>query len=78
MAKRAARDVVGTYHVWLPHRPDVEDIVAAAELEERHRLAFWDALLLGSAQRCGAVRLISEDFNDGQRFGPVTIVEPFT
>jgi predicted nucleic acid-binding protein len=77
MARRTARDVVGTYLVWSPHQPDVEDIVAASELEERHRMAFWDALVVVSAHRCRAAKLISEDFNHGQRFGSLKIVNPF-
>ena len=77
LGKRAARDVVWTYRVWSPHRPDIEDVLDASQLEERHRLAFWDALVVVSAGRCGASQLISEDFNDGQRFGELTIVNPF-
>jgi predicted nucleic acid-binding protein len=77
LARRVAREVVRQYRAWSPHRPDVEDLIAGSELEERHRLSFWDALVVVSAQRCGAMQLISEDLNDGQRFGPVTVVNPF-
>jgi predicted nucleic acid-binding protein len=78
LTKRAAREVVHTYDAWAPHRPTVEDIVAASQLEERHRLAFWDALVIVAAQRCASVRLFSEDLQDGQQFGPVTVSNPFS
>lgn len=77
ITKRAARDVIDTYDTWSPHRPTTADLVAASELEERHRLAFWDSLVIISAQRSQCVTLLSEDLQNGQRFGPVTIVNPF-
>ncbi len=75
--KRAARDVIDTYDTWSPHRPVTADLVAASELEERHRLAFWDALVVISAQRSECTRLLSEDLQHGRRIGPVTVVNPF-
>lgn len=77
LPKRAAREVVATYDAWAPHRPTVEDVVAASQLEERHRLAFWDALVVIAAQRCASATLLSEDFQDGQRFGSVAVSNPF-
>jgi predicted nucleic acid-binding protein len=77
LARRTAREIVGTYEAWATHRPDLTDIVAASELEERHRLAFWDALIVVSAQRSGAGTLLSEDLQHGRRIAGVTISNPF-
>jgi len=77
ITRRVAREVIETYEAWTPHRPVVADLAAASELEERHRLAFWDALVVISAQRSGCTTLLSEDLQSGQRFGPVTVVNPF-
>lgn len=77
ITRRAAREVIDTYDTWAPHRPTTADLVAASELEEHHRLAFWDALVVVAAQRCGCAMLLSEDLQDGRRFGPVTVVNPF-
>ena len=77
LSRRAARDVVLTYDAWAPHRPTVSDLVAASELEERHRLAFWDALIIVSAERCDSDRLLSEDLQHGRRFGSVVVSNPF-
>lgn len=41
------------------------------------RLAYWDALLLASAEEAGCTVLFSEDMADGSRFGGVEIVNPF-
>ena len=77
ITKRSAREVIDTYDTWSPHRPVTADLVAASELEGRHRVAFWDALVVVSAQRCECTTLLSEDLQNGQRYGLVTVVNPF-
>lgn len=74
----AAREVVQTYASWPVFQPRVEDVIAASELEARHRLSFWDALVVVAAQGAGAAVLLSEDLNDGQRFGRLVVRNPFT
>jgi len=54
-----------------------EDLSAALSLGERHRLGFWDALMCATAERVGIKYLLSEDMQDGRRFGDLTIVNPF-
>lgn len=77
LPRRTARDVIATYRAWPVHRPDVDDIVAASELEERHQLSFWDSLIIVSAGRSGAGSLLTEDLQDGQTFEGLEIVNPF-
>jgi predicted nucleic acid-binding protein len=77
LPKRTAREVVATYDAWAPHRSTVDDIVVASELEERHQLSFWDALIVVSAQQATSAILLSEDLQDGQRFGSVKVSNPF-
>jgi predicted nucleic acid-binding protein len=40
------------------------------------RLAWWDALLVATAERHGCDIVLSEDMQDGARFGRVTILDP--
>jgi predicted nucleic acid-binding protein len=77
MRRQAAREVAATYRAWPVHRPDVDDLLAASELEERHKLSFWDALIVVSARRAGAASLLTEDLQEGRRFDDVVIVNPF-
>lgn len=77
ISKRAARGVIHAYDSWSPHQPVTADLVAASELEERRHVSFWDALVIISAERCECTTLLSEDLQDGQRFGPVTVRSPF-
>jgi predicted nucleic acid-binding protein len=72
-----ARAVIVRYATWHVHRIEPDDIVAASELEKRHRQSFWDALIVVSAARVGAARLLSEDLQHGRRIAGVEIVDPF-
>lgn len=52
-------------------------IVSAIHTRERYNLSFWDALILAAAAAGGAEVVYSEDLNAGQRYGPVTVRNPF-
>lgn len=52
-------------------------IKAAQNNELLFKLSFWDALILAAAQSGGAGVLYTEDFNDGQQYGPVVAWNPF-
>lgn len=52
-------------------------LVQAAELQQRSKLSFWDAMVVQAAVQSGCDRLYSEDLNAGQRFGSVLVVNPF-
>jgi predicted nucleic acid-binding protein len=77
LPRRTAREIIATYGAWPVHRPDVDDLLAASELEERHQVSFWDALIIVSARCSGAHLLLTEDLQDGQRFDGVEVVSPF-
>ena len=77
MSRRAARELVALYGQWSTVQVDVPLIVAASKLEERHRLSFWDALIVEAALRSGAARLATEDLQTGRRLGGLRIVNPF-
>ncbi|MEW6059115.1 MAG: PIN domain-containing protein [Actinomycetota bacterium] len=77
MSRRTAREVVALYGEWPTVRVDADLILGASELEERHRISFWDALIVEAARRAGATRLATEDLQAGRRFGDVRIEDPF-
>ena len=72
-AETVIRDLGG----WTIHRPGHADLLKAAQLHRRYKLAWWDAMILNSAIELGCSILWTEDFSDGQRFGPMTIRNPF-
>jgi predicted nucleic acid-binding protein len=77
MTRPRARAVVERYAAWPTHQVTPANILAASELEQRHSLAFWDALIVVAAQEMAADRIVSEDLQDGRMFGAVRIENPF-
>jgi predicted nucleic acid-binding protein len=49
----------------------------AFEIARRAGLNIYDACILAAAQLAGCHTLYTEDLNSGQRFGNVTILNPF-
>jgi predicted nucleic acid-binding protein len=56
---------------------DVPLIRMAISLSREHRLALWDALIVESARARGCSRLLTEDLQDGHRFGSLRVENPF-
>lgn len=73
-----ARAVVAAYGEWCDVATEPQLIVSASRLQEEHTLSFWDALIVQAAIRAGADRLVSEDLQDGRRFGALRIENPFS
>jgi predicted nucleic acid-binding protein len=77
LSREAARRSVGRYLVWEPVPVDRQVIVAAWAMEERYRVSWWDALILGAAELLGCRYLLTEDLQHGQAFDGVTAINPF-
>ncbi len=77
LSRKLAREVVETYAAWHVEGIGPEDVLQASRVEERHRIAFWDALIVVAANKAGASRLLSEDFSHGHRIEGVSIENPF-
>ena len=54
-----------------------DDLSAALDAVKNHRLAFWDAMLWGAAQRAGVRHLLTENLQDGFELAGVRFVNPF-
>jgi predicted nucleic acid-binding protein len=62
-----------------PVTPITADLVKQAiGLASGHRLSYWDAAIVAAAQALDSRVLYSEDLNNGQKFGNVTVRNPFT
>ena len=77
MSRRAAREIVALYAAWPLVQVDLSLILAASQLQERHKLSFWDAVVVEAARRAGATRLVTEDLQGGRQIGGVLIENPF-
>ena len=72
-----ARALVVDYLAWDPFVNDGATVLEAVDAECRHQLSFWDALVVVAAVKSGASVIYSEDFNHGQTFGSVRVLNPF-
>lgn len=76
LAKDVARRLVNSYAIWCMETTAAE-IDAAFRIEDESRIGFWDALIVASAAKCGAVRILSEDLNARQRIAGIRVENPF-
>jgi predicted nucleic acid-binding protein len=73
-----AWDVVVALAAWDPQPVDRELLVCAREIERRHRLSWWDSLIVAAAQLQDCSVLLSEDLQDGMKFGSLVVRDPFS
>jgi predicted nucleic acid-binding protein len=76
LPKDAARLVVNSYSIWCVDTTPAE-ISAAFRIEDESRIGFWDALIVASAAKSGAMRILSEDLNAQQRIAGIPVENPF-
>jgi predicted nucleic acid-binding protein len=74
--KETARMIVTNYGVWCINTTPAE-IFSAFQIEDRSKIGFWDALIVASALKSGATRILSEDLNAGQVIAGMRIENPF-
>jgi predicted nucleic acid-binding protein len=76
----SAADAHTWLHEWENHsriRIDASLVSSAAFIQERYKIQFWDAAHIAASERLGVTVLYSEDMNGGQKYGSVTVVNPF-
>jgi predicted nucleic acid-binding protein len=53
-------------------------VKAALGTTQRYGISYWDAAIVEAARESGCDEVLSEDLQDGQDFGGVRVVNPFT
>ncbi|HVW08155.1 MAG TPA: PIN domain-containing protein [Bryobacteraceae bacterium] len=77
LSAESAEEAVKDYSRWKLHRPDHASVLGAIRLEQRYRVAWYEAMILNSALETECSILWTEDFQDGQRFGDLTVRNPY-
>jgi len=72
-----ARRAVEQWTEWNPAQPTLTQVQRAWHWCDAVHINFWDALIVAAAEQSGCLWLVSEDFQAGQRFGAVTVLNPF-
>ena len=77
LTAEAAAQVVADLSVWEVHCPTPPDVLDAIQIQRRHNVSFWDAMIVSSAASMGCSILWSEDLNPGQAYDQVHVQSPF-
>jgi len=78
LAPDEAWDDLTALFTWRPQPIDAPLLQRGHEVEQRHRISWWDSLIVGAAQLQGCDLLLTEDLPDGGVYGGVTVRSPFT
>ena len=73
----SARGLIQNYLAWHVETNEPSTVLLASEIGERNLLSFWDALIVASASKAGADRILSEDLNHGQIIEGILIENSF-
>lgn len=57
--------------------PEFDMIVTGIRLHEKHRISFWDALIVQAALTVGCTRLLTEDLQHGFEIDHLVVENPF-
>lgn len=77
MKSEDAAAVIRDLEGWNIHRPGVQDLLRASEIHRRHKLSWWDALVIQSAAEMHCAVLWSEDLQANRTYVGVTVRNPF-
>ncbi len=72
-----ARAITEAYARWPLAGLSLGLVQRAWHWSDRAGITYWDALIVASAERSGCRWLLSEDFSEGRKYGPVQTVNPF-
>ncbi|MGD2156493.1 MAG: PIN domain-containing protein [Anaerolineales bacterium] len=73
----SAAKIIESLSYWLAHAPGPQDVLTAIDIQQRHQISFWDAMIVQSAAQLDCNILWSEDFNHGQVYADVKSLNPF-
>ncbi len=78
MPLAVARELALAYATWPVIHSDLALVSAALEKSVAHQLSIFDAMVVEAALLAEATTLFSEDMQHGQRYGSLTVVNPFS
>jgi predicted nucleic acid-binding protein len=77
VAKPEAARIIRDFAPWPVVGNSLEILLTALNEQTRWRLSLWDALILAAARASGASEIFTEDFNHGQDYDGIRVVNPF-
>ena len=56
---------------------DAHLVLSAIAISRRFKISYWDAAVIAAAEELGTLTVYTEDLNHGQKYGTVTVINPF-
>jgi predicted nucleic acid-binding protein len=72
-----ARAFIRTWRRFVIQDITLEVLDHALAIKSRYQLSYWDSAIIAAAKIANCTEVLSEDMNDGQDYGGVTVVNPF-
>ncbi len=77
LPSRTAKSLIQKYGHWEIVLLDVDNLINAIDLQKKHQLSFWDALIVQAALMAECSQIFSEDFSSDGHISGLTINNPF-
>jgi predicted nucleic acid-binding protein len=72
-----ARGIIVNYFAWQVEPITPSTILLASEIERRHPLSYWEALIVATASQAGAEKILSDVLPHGKLIEGIYIKNPF-
>lgn len=76
VSEKLVKEAVEDYLSWTVVDNDRSLFLKGLEAKERWKLSLWDAMIVVAAERACASEIWSEDFNTGQKYNGIEIINP--
>ena len=78
LAPNEAAQIIADFGQWQVHQPTVTDVLGAIQIQARHKLSFWDSMIVRSANQLGCTIVWTEDLSAGQLIEGCVVQTPFS
>lgn len=73
----SVRNIIRDYFSWHIEINDLNSILIASRIGEDYKISFWDALIVATALKAKADKILTEDLQAGQIIEGIPIKNPF-
>ncbi len=77
MSADEARKVIDILSVLPVTEIDLPLVKRAINTHKNYGISYWDSLIVSAAERTGCDMILSEDFNEGQKYNGILVENPF-
>lgn len=73
-----AVQIISSLAEWRLYTPEIHDLLDAVDIQQRHSIAFRDALIICSAVRLDCAIIWTEDLSSGRDYEGISVCNPFS